>query len=102
MVLNQLPFALCYALLAAFIFETHYTGENKNMWTIDFLQKLIFSLDKQPWITDQPWLWLKINQWRHMAMKVLIKVHWLAYIFPWQQPESTRGVCPFDVERSTL
>ena len=26
-----------------------------------------------------------------------IEIHWPVYIFPWQQPESTTRVCPFDV-----
>ena len=26
-----------------------------------------------------------------------IEIHWLVYTFPWRQPESTRGACPFDV-----
>ena len=26
-----------------------------------------------------------------------IEIHWLVYIFPWWQPESTKGVCSFDV-----
>ena len=26
-----------------------------------------------------------------------IEIHWLVYTFPWWQPESTRGACPFHV-----
>ena len=26
-----------------------------------------------------------------------IEIHWLVCIFPWEQLESTRGICPFDV-----
>ena len=27
----------------------------------------------------------------------MTEIHWFVYTFPWRQPESTRGVCPFDV-----
>ena len=31
-----------------------------------------------------------------------IEIYWLVYIFPWWQPESTKGVCPFDVREGIL
>ena len=31
-----------------------------------------------------------------------IEIHWLVYTFPWRQPESTRGACPFDVALSRM
>ena len=94
MLLNQLPFAFCYALLAALIFEIHCTGD-KTMWIHPKIGERYKALNRRP----------PYRAHESCEHNDTNKIHWLLYISPLAATgtlKPTREAYLFNVACSSL